>query len=140
MKRRNLHFGYFVFAFYFAVTSLCFAGLIDYDRLKKIQERRRLSAAAAQEQAQKKDEGDDAIPDWMVEDPKVIDKAEDVYDVNRDGKLQSVEVKILLRDVWTQVKEKGGYTVNMNILKEYDKNKDGLISRLEAEEIARDVR
>ena len=139
MQRKNLQLCCSVSVFYFAVTSLCFAGLIDYDRLRRIQERRRLSAIASQEQVQKKAE-DDTVPEWMIEEPKVTNKIEDAYDVNRDGKLQSAEVKILLRDVLDQVKEKGGFTLNMGVLKEYDKNKDGFISRLEAEEIIKDVR
>lgn len=78
-------------------------------------------------------------PMWMKTPPQVKTAVEKVYDVNRDGKLQPAEVKIYLRSVIENVNAKGGLTVNSDILKEYDKNKDGLISRIEIEDLKRDV-
>ena len=79
------------------------------------------------------------IPLWMQTPPQVKTAIERVYDVNRDGKLQPAEVKIYLRSVIETVDAKGGLTVNSDILKEYDKNKDGLISRIEVLDLKRDA-
>ncbi len=104
------------------------AGLIDYERLQKIK-----SKKAAQEAAQKKAEEDK--PKWVVTQPPVKTDIERRYDINRDGKLQLAEVKIYLRDTLDVIDEKGGITINSDILKEYDKNKDGVISRYESTKI-----
>ena len=71
--------------------------------------------------------------------PQVKTDNERTYDVNRDGKLQPAEVKIYLRGIIEIVEKKGGFTVNSDILKEYDKNKDGLISRIEVQDLKRDT-
>ena len=63
-----------------------------------------------------------------------------MYDSNRDGKLQTAEVKIMLRDFIDVVYEKNGAMYKSPILKEYDKNKDGLINKYEAEVIDAQVR
>lgn len=111
-----------------------FSGLIDYERLNRIK---------AQRQGQNlpgKDGKEKDLPKWMKVEPKVSSKVERAYDVNRDGKLQTAEVKIFLREVLADIDEKGGYTVDSDILKEYDKNRDGVISRYEADELGTFVR
>lgn len=109
--------------------------MINYDRLerkKTIPEKRSL-----RKKEKKEDQAD--LPGWMKETPKVTNVVERRYDSNRDLKLQTFEVKILLRDVLDVVEDKGGYTVNSDILKEYDVNKDGLITRTEAVKLKKDA-
>jgi hypothetical protein len=74
-------------------------------------------------------------PMWMRRAPEAKTATEKVYDINRDGLLQPSEVKIYLRSVAEVVDAKGGFTVNSDILKEYDKNHDGLISRIEIQDL-----
>lgn len=100
------------------------AGLIDYDRRS-----RRLGTSK-----------EDA-PEWWKAEPDVKNKLERRYDINRDGKLQTAEVKILLRDVVDEIQEKGRYSVySSDILKEYDKNRDRVIDKTEVEGIIKHVR
>ena len=78
-------------------------------------------------------------PSWKRQSPRAETADEKKYDINRDGLLQTAEIKIYLRDVIDGIAQKGGYTVDSNILKEYDKNKDGVISAYELPEIRNDV-
>ena len=124
----------------FMLISNAQAGLINYKRregatpapagggYKKPAPAAKAAAAAAP-----------AAPMWMQNAPEVKTAAERVYDINRDGKLQPAEVKIFLRSVAEVVDAKGGFTVNSDILKEYDKNHDGLISRTEIVDLKRDT-
>ena len=61
------------------------------------------------------------------------------YDINKDGYLQIPEVKIFLRTVIAEANEKGGYMIDSDILKEYDKNRDSYITKSEALEMAADI-
>lgn len=77
---------------------------------------------------------------WAKELPKVTSKTEKRYDINRDEILQTSETKIFLRDVIKEVVEKSSYNVSESVLlKVYDKNKDGIISNLDIEEIKKDL-
>ena len=105
------------------------AGLIDYERLNKIK------AQKAAQQAKEQKPAEDLRPKWMIAEPVVKTEMERRYDINRDGKLQLAEVKIYLRDTLDVINEKGGITINSEILKEYDKNKDGVISKYESTKI-----
>lgn len=78
---------------------------------------------------------------WAVTPPVVTGKIEIKYDINEDGVLQTSEVKILLRRIISQLMKEN---INFNIedskfLRAYDKNKDGIISKLELEEIKKDL-
>lgn len=106
----------------------CYAGLIDYERLKRIRARKAGLPVPQETPAEK---GDELVPKWLIEEPKVTSKIDRDYDINRDGRLQSAEVKTFLRDVLEEIEKKGGYTINSDILKEYDKNKDGVVSKNE---------
>ena len=110
------------------------AGLIDYERLNRIKAQR--EGKVMQDSSGKEKD----LPNWMKIEPKASSRVEQAYDVNRDGKLQTAEVKVYLREVLDVIDEKGGYTIDSNILKEYDKNKDGVISRYEAEDLGEFVR
>lgn len=115
------------------------AGLIDYERINRIKYGRPEGAQSSTAKGGSPNESDD-FPQWLKVEPKVTNDIERQYDVNDDGKLQSAEMKVFLREVLDQIDKKGGYTVNSDALKEYDKNKDGLISRLEADAIKAYVR
>ncbi len=99
-------------------------------------------------QSQAKDKSSDAKGEkstaqsafWAKELPKVTSKIEKRYDINRDEILQTSETKIFLRDVLAQVASKDSFNVSDSLLlKAYDKNKDGIISKLEADEIKKDL-
>ena len=113
----------FVAIFFSSYTfvSTALAGLVNYQRRNGV-----ASKAAASK-------GDPApiVAKWMSVLPLAQSATEKKYDVNVDGKLQTAEVKIFLRDVINVVDAKGGYAVDSDILKEYDKNKDGVINRYE---------
>lgn len=133
MKRKILWCGILILSCV-VVVRISLAGLIDYDRLNKIR------AEQAGSKTGKLDIDDKDIPTWFKVEPKVTIKDEQIYDVNRDGRLQTAEVKIMFRDLLDVVAEKGGAMYTSPIVKEYDKNKDGLINKYEAEDIARHVR
>ncbi len=124
------------FALVLALVSVSFAGLVNYDRIK-----RRSGGAAAKPAtpASPAKPAVDTRPMWMRQAQPATTASEKKYDTNRDGILQTAEVKIFLRDVIQVVDTKGGYTVDSNLLKEYDKNRDGLISRTEIIDVKTDA-
>ena len=113
-----------------------YAQLIDYERLERRKTEKR--SLFAQPPPAVSSMGED-VPEWIKETPAVTNQVEQRYDSNRDGKLQSFEVRIFLRDVLDTIDAKGGYTVNSDILKEYDINRDGIISVTEAKKIREDI-
>ena len=102
---------------FFAIQS--FAGLINYERLRRFKERQ----DAGEKDLRFKDV---AVPDWVDNLPRAKTEQEKRYDINKDGILQIAETKIFLRDVLNVVDQKGGYTLDSDILKEYDKNRDSI--------------
>ncbi len=83
---------------------------------------------------------DETAPKWAKELPKVVNSSERRYDINRDGLLQSAEVKVMLRDVIETVEERGSVIVYSDILKDYDANKDRYITPAELDKIREDVK
>lgn len=71
---------------------------------------------------------EDAIPQWAKELPEPQNAEEESFDINRDGKLQSAEVKVYLRGIMKRVEARSYVNVTTDILREYDKNKDGVIN------------
>lgn len=128
MKKNIIVLGIIIFS-----AGMCLevsAGLINYDRRQK-----RLGDEGTQTGAMVE------MRDWMRREPRVTNRVEERYDINRDGKLQTAEVKIFLRDVIDEVQDKGRYSaLNSDVLKEYDKNKDKMINKYELTEIIKDVR
>ena len=118
----------------FAVLKVSSAGLIDYSARE-----RRTGGAGPVSRPRPAPPVADTRPSWMKTEPKVTKKSEEAYDINRDGKLQTAEVKIFLRDTLAEIDKKGGVLVNSDILKEYDKSGDGIVSRYEAEALRKDV-
>lgn len=120
------------FVLVLALVSVSFAGLINYDRVQ----RRKTGESPARPSAPSSPARPaapavDTRPMWMRQAQPATTPTEKKYDTNRDGLLQTAEVKIFLRDVIQVVDSKGGYNVDSNLLREYDKNRDGLISRTE---------
>lgn len=124
--------------FLLAILNNSWAGLIDPNKPRKTNASIYKKKPAGQ--ALEKREAEKPLPSWLKSEPKVTTDAEKTYDINRDGKMQSSEVKIFLRDVVDEAQEKGGYRFDSPVLKEYDKNGDSVISRYEAEEINKLVR
>ena len=79
-------------------------------------------------------------PGWLQTAPSVSSRTDRRYDVNRDGKLQSAEIKVFLRDVIDQISRRGSYKVDSQLLEEYDKNNDGIIDRSEVRDLVGDVK
>lgn len=68
-------------------------------------------------------------------DPQVTNRVERLYDLNRDGYLQSDEVNDFYKDVVSSVRNRGSFRVSSDLLKGFDANRDGRISRYEITEI-----
>ena len=106
------------------------ASMINYER------RNRSLRAAEGNPVTEKEE----LPGWMKSMPRVKEREERRYDLNRDGYLQTAEVKIFLRDIIEEVNDKGSYTIDSKFLSEYDQNRDGVITRYEIADIQNDVK
>ncbi|MDD3375622.1 MAG: hypothetical protein PHY73_07885 [Candidatus Omnitrophica bacterium] len=120
-----------VFVFAFCLDS--FAGLIDWER------RNRYLKERQQESGAEVTVGEEALPKWMKQEPRVTTREEKRYDSNRDGRFQPAESKVYLRRI-VQIVDRGGKVIAQSeILKEYDKNKDGVITSFELKEIKEDV-
>lgn len=76
---------------------------------------------------------------WQRNTPKVTNKIEKQYDENNNKMLETAEVQEFLRDVIRQVQQSGRLKVNSPILKEYDQDKDGVISRFELGDIIKEA-
>lgn len=80
-------------------------------------------------------------PFWRQKFPEVVGKLEAKYDLERDGVMQPHNTKIFLRDVRDEVNEKNFFNIqDSGLLKTYDKNKDGVISKLELQDILKDLK
>lgn len=55
-------------------------------------------------------------------------RLEESYDINGNRKLETQEIKILLKFVIGEVKAKGKYPVNSDLLSIHDANQDGMIT------------
>jgi len=86
------------------------------------------------------DQTEESLPSWAKELPEPKNAEERRYDINRDGKLQSAEVKVYLRDVLERVERRGYVSVTTDVLREYDKNKDGMINMSEIDLIKEHVK
>ena len=85
-------------------------------------------------------QSEESLPSWAKELPEPKSAEERRYDINRDGKLQSAEVKIYLRGVLERVESRGYVSVTTDVLREYDKNKDGVINMTEIDLIKEHVK
>ena len=109
------------------IASSSYAQLINYGRRNRFVGNRNAS------------ENEEDLPAWALELPKVKTREERRYDINRDGKLQSAEVKVFLRDVIERVEKRSYVNVTSDILRGYDMNKDGVINTYELDKIKEHV-
>jgi len=121
---------------FFAFDIRSFAGLIDWEvRNRYLKEQ--------QEAAQKSSDSPQIsqdLPRWMQVEPAVKTDEEKKFDFNKDGVFQPVETKVYLRRTYQDVQTGGIKNIsNSEVLKEYDANKDGVISKLEADKIKKDA-
>ena len=120
--------------FIFLTSQLSFAQLINHQRRAaggyKAPPPADPAPAAETPTANENPAAANTAPDF-----KVTNQVEELYDINKDGNLQSDEVKSFLKDVSTAVERKGNFTVSSEVLKQYDKNNDGMINRTELSDI-----
>ena len=81
----------------------------------------------------------DQITELMKSQPSVTNRVEGVYDLNGDQKLQEEEILDLFSDVVSAVERRGDFDVSSTLLKDFDKNSDGKISRYEVWDIKRRI-
>ena len=80
-----------------------------------------------------------AMPAWMKTPPRVKTLDEKKFDANKDGILQATETSMMLKDAISMINSKGSVSASSDILKPYDSNGDGTISRYEALSISADL-
>ena len=112
-------------------AQMAAAQLIDYNRRNKTQQ----AAPAAKAPTVRMQPETTAAATT-----KVLTRQERRYDLNGDGVLQSDEVIMLLKDVVDGVEKDGRYVVNSDVLKQYDSNDDGYISKYEAAAIMKVIK
>jgi len=71
----------------------------------------------------------------QFEAPQVTSRTERIYDINRDGLLQQDEIQEFYRDIIASIDRRGEFKVRSGLLKVFDTNEDGKISRYEAKAI-----
>ena len=139
----------------FLASEICFAGLINYDR-------RNRAAAAATNAANNPAPQNTANQTPSAPAPaaaaayamnensaaqenakgtfKVNNRVEQIYDANKDEILQPEEVNAFLKDVVSAVDKKGSFSASSDVLKPWDKDGDGKISKAEVNAIEAAIR
>ncbi len=133
-----------------AFVDVSWAQLIDYNRRAKRQEIKAVASVAPKVKTHK--EGKKAkdhpmkpyvskpvilspnvkVLDIISSNPNVSTRIERIYDMDRDGRLQKDEILEFFSDVVDSVKKKGRFLVSSDLLKFFDENSDGKISRYES--------
>lgn len=121
------------FIFLFCVLSVTYssAQLINYERRNKAVSQPQEIKAVVVEAHPKKDyiEKKEAIKAKTIIQ---LNDAESIYDQDSNGKLDDNEKKNFFKSVILAIEEEGLFKVNSELLKEFDRNGDGEISRYEA--------
>ena len=128
--KKAVYLGLIVVLFSAFCAQIVAAQLIDYSRRNKTQ-----AAPAARPAAVMP-----ATTTASTSTAKALTRQERRYDLNGDGVLQSDEMTMFLKDVVDGVEKDGRYVVNSDILKQYDSNDDGYISKYEAAAIMRVIK
>ncbi len=112
------------------------AQMINYQR------RARRQGLAVQQKAvpPAKTEEKDSVQAMLASNPAATNRVERIYDANKDGYLQETEIKEYLADVVSTVRRRGRASVSSSILKVFDKNGDGVITRYEVGAIKKVLR
>jgi|GEM_PF-581584 len=129
-----------VIMIFLALPAQSFAGLVDWEaRNRYLKAQEEAAKTTSQDPKMSKD-----LPHWMQVEPTVKTDEEKKFDVNKDGVFQPAETKVYLRTVSQEVQDGSGLNVagrnvqNSEVLKEYDANKDGIVSKLESEKMKKD--
>ena len=133
MKRTIKLFSVFLM-FTFVFVNASYSQLINHNRRKKGTGSGRVAASA------KTPVKPVEVPQWMRRAPRARNSQEKRYDKNRDGRLQSNEVKKFLADIIDVVESRGAVSVSSDILKIYDVNRDGVIRKSELSGIKADIK
>jgi len=127
------------------MVSVASAGLVNYDRKAKkaglTPPATTVKPAAVKAPAPKVSvpAAVSSVPAWLKTPQAVQNELQQKSDMNGDGKLQTFETKMYLRDVIDSVNANGKVPADTNILKAYDANKDGMIEASELPKILEDV-
>ena len=143
--RKGIAVSVFIVLVSFVFISLAQAQLINYDRRNRrpgaapaATRRPAVRAKTVKPPSVALGTGTSA-PGWKDIAPSAKSRLERQYDFNRDGKLQSSEVKQYLRYVIRQIERRGTYKYKSDFLTVYDKNGDGAISKAELTNLREDV-
>lgn len=146
LSRFNM--GVIMVFFLFAMASVAEAQMINYKRRNQRQSVKktvsdnpqRVSSDRKAEQKLNYYRGDYAAESVDREElsaqPRVTNRVERLYDLNRDGYLQQDEVADFYRDVVSSVQNRGSFRVSSELLRDFDADQDGRISRYEVSEIS----
>ncbi len=124
MKKSMVVIGVFVLLG-FVSSQVCFAQMINYNRRNK-------NAASASKTP--------PAPAAPAAASMPAAAKEEAYGMNENKADQPAENNVLLKDVVAAVNKNGSYKVNSDVLKKYDKNNDGIISKAEAKALEADIR
>jgi len=127
--KKVIRIGLWIVVLMLAGTQIASAQLINYGRRNQF----------INGTSESPKEDDMTVPDWAKTLPKVSNSSERRYDINRDGMLQSAEVKVMLRDTIEAVESRGSVAVYSDILKGYDINKDRYITSGELDKMRQDA-
>lgn len=129
----------------FLIVESADAQMINYERRKKRQEKvinlraqtgpTTPTQTQTQNQATRHQSVRDEIARVMQSQPKVANRTERLYDSNRDGLLQEDEIKNFYSDVVSATERRGQFRISSELLRGFDSDEDGRISRLEASNI-----
>lgn len=75
------------------------------------------------------------VTQLMSSNPRVSSRVERIYDWNRDGRLQMDEIKEMYGDVVASVDRRGSFSVSSDLLKPFDGDSNGQITRYELDSI-----
>lgn len=140
MKQRTLYVFFVGTVFLFTLATKSLAGLVDWDARNRYLKAQAEAAKSSPQDAKVSTD----LPRWMQVEPTVKTQDEQKFDVNKDGLFQPAETKVYLRTVYQDVQDGSGQNVtgkdvqNSEVLKEYDMNKDGMITKSEAEKMKKD--
>ncbi len=131
----------------FVLVNTCSAQLINWNRRSKAGHTNEGGGASNAQQAVSRsgyNQSSSAITETVSSVTgskiRVSNRIEEMYDLNKDGNLQTTEVNSFLKDVVSAVQRKGTFSASSSILKQYDKNNDGLINAAESKAIQQSLR
>ena len=139
MKRRTTHM---VLGFLVTVLAAqtAHAQMINYERRNKYLKARAIPQSQTTTAASQATKYSSYSPTKKAEEmtpPKVTNRLEQLYDANGDGRLEKSEIQELYRYALNVVEQHGKVRVASDLLKSFDTNEDGVISKWEARSLKR---